>query len=292
MPLKSGGALDNEYARGRATCGLLSMGKIVSACPEGEQFTDGGLEACDLAAWTTTKTGGTWGCITEGVVHNPSNLKVVPFSGSYMARFDNIGGSEQVTGTIEQDFATPIPVSCFDPDSVFTVRTNHSGDGCPPAGPAVWQIEVLYTDDTSTVVDISGDPSDTWVEHDLKTVLETDKTVKGIKFTATLNQANNREVFIDACTCFIKNPVTIQVDLEGVEDNDDAVVIDGVEYKNGEIAALASGDHTLTWKNYTAGVIFTYWDVSGDISVADMNAETTTLTVSGTGTLTLYVRYE
>lgn len=53
--------------------------------------------------------------------------------------------------------------------------------------------------------------------------------------------------------------------MEGVRDNDDAVVIDGVEYKNGEIVALASGDHTLTWKNYTAGVVFNYWEFSGDI---------------------------
>lgn len=286
MPLKSGGAVDNEYARGRANCGLLGMGKIVSACPEGEQFTDGGLEACDLAAWTTTKTGGTWGCVTHGY------QSVVPFEGSYMARFDNIGGSEAVTGTIEQDFPTPIPVSCFEPDSVFSVRTNYDGTGCPPAGPTLWQIEILYTDDTSTIIDISGDLAEVWTEHDLKTVLETGKTVKGIKFTATLGKTNNREVFIDTCTCFIKNPVTIQVDLEGVEDNDDAVVIDGVEYKHGEVAALASGDHTLTWKNYTAGVIFNYWTVSGDITVADDSAETTTLTVSGIGTLTLYVRYE
>jgi hypothetical protein len=262
--------------------------KKAAVCPSGEQITDGDFEACDLAAWVTTKTGGAWGCVAEGAVHLAG--QVWPHSGTYMARFDNIGGSEQVTGTIEQDFAAPIPVSCFEPDSVFTVWTNHLGDGCPPETPTVWQIEVLYTDETSTVIDISGDPSFVWTEHDLKAVLEVGKTVKGIKFIATLGP--NREVFIDACTCFIKNPVTIQVDLEGIEDNDDAVVIAGAEYKNGEVAALASGDYNLTWKRYTPGVVFNYWEASGDISIEDVNAETTILTVFGIGMLTLYVKYE
>jgi len=200
MPLKSGGAVDNEYTRGRANCGLISMGK--KPCPAAgvEQFSDGGFEECDLAAWTTTKTGGTWGCVTQGIVHHPISCQVLPSEGSYMARFDNIAGTEIVTGTIEQDFSEPIPVSCFGDTSIFTVDTSHSGDGCPPDAPDVWQIEVLYTDGTSTVLDISGESPCGMTTHDLKAILEAGKTVKGVKFTVTLDEFNNKEVFIDACT--------------------------------------------------------------------------------------------
>jgi hypothetical protein len=64
------------------------------------------------------------------------------------------------------------------------------------------------------------------------------------------------------------------------------VTIDGVNYHNGDTALLEKGDHTLTWTSGNGGV-FGSWGVSGNISVDDANAETTTLTVTCGGTLTL-----
>ncbi len=64
------------------------------------------------------------------------------------------------------------------------------------------------------------------------------------------------------------------------------VTIDGVNYNNGDTAVLGLGDHTLTWTSGDGGKFYE-WSVSGDISVADDSAETTTLTVSCGGTLTL-----
>jgi len=51
MPLKSGGAVDNEYARGRAVCGLQSAGKGV--LPYSPEFYDG-LESGDLSKFDET----------------------------------------------------------------------------------------------------------------------------------------------------------------------------------------------------------------------------------------------
>jgi len=64
------------------------------------------------------------------------------------------------------------------------------------------------------------------------------------------------------------------------------VTIDGVNYNNGDTAVLRVGDHTLTWTSGNNGV-FSSWAVSGKLSVDDESAETTTLTVTCGGTLTL-----
>lgn len=183
-------------------------------CPEGEQLTNKAFEDADFTGWTKTGNTNRWGVVTVGsdfdYVIGRCSPNVVPYEGSYMASFHSIlGDSGTVTGTLQQLFATPIPVACFTDSSVFEIRTNWQGAGCPPSGLVVWQIEILYTDDTSTIVDISGDPSCTWAVHDLKAVLEVGKTVKGIKITATIQGWNsdlgipNVEVYVDAGTCTI-----------------------------------------------------------------------------------------
>jgi len=64
------------------------------------------------------------------------------------------------------------------------------------------------------------------------------------------------------------------------------VELDGVDYHNGEKATLEKGDYTLTWASGDGGV-FSSWGTSGKLSVADPSAESTTLTVTCGGTLTL-----
>lgn len=64
------------------------------------------------------------------------------------------------------------------------------------------------------------------------------------------------------------------------------VTINGVNYHNGDTAVLGLGDYTLTWASGNGG-IFSSWGTSGKLSVADPTAESTTLTVTCGGILTL-----
>jgi hypothetical protein len=84
--------------------------------------------------------------------------------------------------------------------------------------------------------------------------------------------------------------VTCKVDIIVQEDStpnaSHMVIIDGVNYYNGDTAVLKLGDHTLTWTSGNGG-IFSSWGVSGKLSVDDESAETTTLTVTCGGILTL-----
>lgn len=198
--------------------GLRTIPSIgAKGCPSGEQVVNGGFETGDFTGWTKTGNANRWEVGTVGtdfgLVVGACSSPVTPEEGSYMAFFHSISTDpmppKTITGTLQQLFATPIPVACFTDASFFSIQTNWQGSGCPPEGLVVWQIEILYTDGTSTIVDISGDPPCSWEDHDLKSVLETGKTVKGIKITATIfGWAFPRpytEVYIDACTlkCFI-----------------------------------------------------------------------------------------
>jgi len=124
---------------------------------------------------------------------------------------DPIGpiGCPRITGSLRQDFASPIPVECFTELSDFAVETKWGTDfPCNPVDPAVWQVEVLYTDDTSTIVDLRGDPLGVWAYNDLKPVLEPGKTVKGIKFSGTVDRCGGpgcglTEVMVNNCSCMI-----------------------------------------------------------------------------------------
>jgi len=57
MPLRSGGALDNEYARGRANLGLVSMGRIALECEDFTTWTEVDIDnklsqTATRATWT------------------------------------------------------------------------------------------------------------------------------------------------------------------------------------------------------------------------------------------------
>jgi hypothetical protein len=117
-------------------------------------------------------------------------------------------GCPRITGALTQEFPSPIPAECFTGPSVFKVETKWGTDVCNPISPEVWQVEVLYTDGTSTLVDLSGDPEGAWVSHDLRPVLVPGKEVKGVKFTATVDRCGGpacglTEVMADNCSCMI-----------------------------------------------------------------------------------------
>jgi len=135
-----------------------------------------------------------------------------PTEGNFMARIrpletDFIGdvGCPRITGELQQIFAKPIPYSCFGEEAIFEVKTKWNTDYCNPVPPDTWLIEILYTDGTSTTLDIRGDPRGEWVTHDLKAILEPGKDVKGIKFKATVDRCggvgiNWTEALVDGCT--------------------------------------------------------------------------------------------
>jgi hypothetical protein len=80
--------------------------------------------------------------------------------------------------------------------------------------------------------------------------------------------------------------VVVQVLVDSAPNMSHRVVIDGANYYHGDTALLTIGLHTLTWISGNGGY-FSTWGTSGLISVANPNAESTTLTVLGDGTLTL-----
>ena len=191
--------------------GLRTIGSIGAkppvTCPSGEQIVNGGFETGDFTGWTRDPTDPNhWQVLTADARGGSSP------EGSYLAQFKALATDPpgpivcpRATGTLQQDFANTIPYDCFVVASVFQIRTKWDTDVCHPVNPAVWKVEILYTDDTSTTLDLTGDPQNAWVTHDLKAILEAGKTVKGIKFTATVDRCGGpyiglTEVTIDACT--------------------------------------------------------------------------------------------
>jgi hypothetical protein len=183
--------------------------RAAAVCPEGEQFTNGSFGTGDWTGWTRNPTDPNhWTLLGGGL---PAALFQALLT-------DPIGPIHcpRATGTLEQDFANVIPTSCFVAAAVFHVETYWTTDICNPVSPALWQVEVLYTDGTSTILDLTGDPVSTWVTHDLKAILQAGKTVKGIRFTATVDACGGTgigktEVEAAACTCSM--PYTLVVSL-------------------------------------------------------------------------------
>jgi len=170
-------------------------------------FADGGPYFF-MSGFETTDKGPAWevaadaSCPPDGLGYR-ARLAALPT--------DPIGpiGCPRITGSLGQDFLSPIIVECFTELSEFAVETKWGTDfPCNPVNPALWQLEVLYTDDTSTIVDLRGDPRGEWVHHDLKPVLEPGKTVKGVKFYGTVDRCGGpgcglTEVMVDDCSCKI-----------------------------------------------------------------------------------------
>jgi hypothetical protein len=121
----------------------------------------------------------------------------VSYEGFYAACLRGPYGSE-ITGTLQQIFANNVPVACFKASSVFQVAVLLHG-ACNPY--YIGKVEVLYTDGTSTEVDLSGLEIGVWHVIDLKNVLVAGKVVKGIKFTCT--RAYDSVWSVDSCTCVI-----------------------------------------------------------------------------------------
>jgi len=134
--------------------------KKAVACPSGEQIVNGGFETGDFTGWTST---GDW-----------SMLTFKPHSGSYCAYTNT-------SPPLEQDFAIPIAGKCFKTFEAW-VKADYQPGPCPPPLSGELYIDILYTDGTYTRVDYVSSGL-VWVLINLLTVLETSKTVKGIRFT-------------------------------------------------------------------------------------------------------------
>ena len=183
------------------------------ACPPPgeEQFVNGDFETGDLSGWTVE------GQHADGAPawNVAADSSCFPDGLGLRARMvanpdDPVGpiGCPRIRGSLQQLFPSPIPVECFRDTSVFSVETKWGSDLCNPVPPEVWQVEVLYMDGTSTVVDLTGDPQGVWVSHDLKPVLEPGKKIRGIRFTAVVDRCGGpacglTEVMVDNCTCKI-----------------------------------------------------------------------------------------
>jgi len=172
MPLKSGGAVDNEYARGRAICGLLSMGKV-SPCPEGEQITNGEFGTGDFTGWTATGDA------------NIISAFPSPHSGSYcVAITPGLGAS----GSISQTLTTLVPTACITETSTFKLWIYAEYSFSPPGG-GLFTAIITYTDATQTTVnrEITEGETGAWAEWDLKPFLEAGKIIQSIQITMTNN---------------------------------------------------------------------------------------------------------
>lgn len=177
--------------------------------PPGEQFTNGDFETGDLTGWSVegTHADGTpaWEVAPDAECQ-PDGLGLRARLAARETDPPGPIGCPRIRGGLSQDFASPIPVECFTDSSVFKVQTKWGTDYCNPVPPEVWQLEILYTDGTSTLVDLSGDPQGVWVSHELKPVLEPGKKVKGIRFTGIVDRCGGpgcgcTEVMVDNCTC-------------------------------------------------------------------------------------------
>jgi hypothetical protein len=62
------------------------------------------------------------------------------------------------------------------------------------------------------------------------------------------------------------------------------ITLDGASYSDGGSVSKNTGTYSLT-ANTATGYAFTRWDLFGLLSVADSNSPSTTLTISGTGTI-------
>jgi len=176
--------------------GLRTMPSIGAkkavACPSGEQFVNGGFETGNFTGWTLSDPMD-WECTSAYQGQGPSE-------GKYHARSVSL---EEVTATLEQDFAIPIPVECFKDTSIFSVDTQWYQLYPPPPSLSIWQVEILYTDDTSTVLNLFADQKNVYVTHDLKALLESGKTVKGIRVTVKRATGEYAGYYIDRCICSI-----------------------------------------------------------------------------------------
>jgi hypothetical protein len=179
LPLKSGGAVDSEFMRGRTVQGLVSIGKAV-VCPSGEQITNGGFETGDFTGWETSGY--------------PAVTTVNPRTGNYSCYFAG-------QGYIQQSF-TGVPKICLTPSSVLGYYRSLSRPfyGTRTHG---WAVTLIYEDETETVIGYEktvwgggGYPS--YEFEDLKDYVEPGKVLVGIKISFVSGPGG---IYIDDVTC-------------------------------------------------------------------------------------------
>jgi hypothetical protein len=145
-------------------------------CPSGEQIVNGGFETGDFTGWSV---GGSLFVTTDA-----------PYEGLYCAR-------SYSNGSVYQILSEPVPVSCVDEDTIFSVAIKSDYGFCP-AGGGEFTVEIGYTDDSYTTVvrEITYPEQDVWQVWNLKPHLVPGKTIKSVMVSGNISWSNS--VCIDA----------------------------------------------------------------------------------------------
>lgn len=170
---------------------LITINLLYGESISGEQITNGGFETGDFTGWTVTKG---------------SNMIAVQKKDDYWSFIDAYEGTYYCGsktngdyGTIEQVLAEEVPVESV---SKFEIHVLGGYDYSPPSGGKV-TVEIVYTDDTTTSVswEATNENKNTWQTLDLKTYLESGKTIK--KLIIKINHDSVTYAMVDGCTCTV-----------------------------------------------------------------------------------------
>jgi hypothetical protein len=155
---------------------------LETGCPEAEQVVNGEFETGDFTGWTTTLAP-----IIKTIYGG-----LGPYHGTYFVYFDP-------GCAVAQDFATPIPVSCFDPEGTnLDLAWFGYYHSCSMEGTTI-KVRLTYTDDTYTDVESAETTIMDWALLDLKPFLVAGKTLKSIKVLYD----GVRFVCFDAVSCTV-----------------------------------------------------------------------------------------
>ena len=144
---------------------------------------------------------------------------------------------------------------------------------------SVFKTLALYSETTPTTINKTKDANGTAYDSNY---LGGNSTVFQIGAKATNSQEAGTYTNVINFLA-VANPIpTYTVTL--ATSNATNIIIDGISYINGDTPTLVQGTHTISG-TYPVG--FTSWSSTGGVAVANTSSETTTITVDGTGTLTL-----
>jgi hypothetical protein len=135
-----------------------SIGAKRLVCPSGEQIVNGGFETGDFTGWIQTG-------------NNQEITTFDPHSGTYCA---NLYRFQTYIGGIKQELTEPISFNCIDTFEAWFAAGQSSGD--------YLTIVITYSDDTTTEWTEFTGPDVDWHKIDIKSHLDSSKSVKAIEF--------------------------------------------------------------------------------------------------------------